>query len=644
MQPSSSILSAAVEEGVLSNPLTVYFLEKLISVAVPSVFGLLFLLVAKSIFQSNRKDEKKRSGGLMSKFFDDDNTESANSPVAWLYNDLYGDQDQRPSSSSRKPNLLKLFGGSAAPDRSLPQNIGVPAKQYIRITNLNDKLQSYRFSLTAATQSRAAAAREYRTTALRRAVATSLRGATEGASLTPQQLAQLAQAEQAFLAEGKELVGQLNQAQAELTEITLNQKMESMGIKSLYQLDALANNETLLELNKEDKTTKDRSAAWRKSLSKDLKSGWTTERLEELRETIPEIQQKLSDLELNFRQELIGIAGPTHAASLRAALVGSTSTSLLTALQDRPLSQVLAPHADDPDQASSQVRRPNLFVTTFPGDTTASQVRELREEVTAICQAAQPGDEALVILQTGGGTVTGYGLATAQLMRLKDKGLKLTIAVEQVAASGGYMMCCVADHIIASPFALLGSIGVISDIPNVYERLKAEGIEFQTVTAGKYKRTLTPTKKVTKEDLQKTTRDLEEVFILFRDFVAENRPQLDIENVATGETWFGTAALERKLCDEIKAVDDVILDYVQKGFEVLEVEYKPPAESVIEAFAPGRLEQERKSLIGRLVQYVVRSVASEIKAELGAGLDATKNVEKRYMAVDDTAERTRAEL
>jgi ClpP class serine protease len=164
---------------------------------------------------------------------------------------------------------------------------------------------------------------------------------------------------------------------------------------------------------------------------------------------------------------------------------------------------------------------------------------------------AKPGDEAVVILQTGGGTVTGYGLAAAQLLRFKVAGLKLTVAVEQVAASGGYMMCCVADRIVASPFAVLGSIGVISDIPNVYERLKKEGIEFQTVTAGKYKRTLTPTKKVTQEDFIKSTADVENIFVLFRNFVGQNRPQLDMEKIATGETWFGTDAMERVLlCDE----------------------------------------------------------------------------------------------
>merc|ERR1712127_423190 len=149
---------------------------------------------------------------------------------------------------------------------------------------------------------------------------------------------------------------------------------------------------------------------------------------------------------------------------------------------------------------------------------------------------AKPGDEALVALQSGGGTVTGYGLAAGQLVRLKENGLKLTIAVEQVAASGGYMMACCADKITASPFAVIGSIGVISEVPNVFQRLDREGIEFLTVTAGKYKRTLTPTKKPTDEDFAKTKADIEQVLVLFKDWVKTQRPQLDIESVATGET------------------------------------------------------------------------------------------------------------
>ena len=232
---------------------------------------------------------------------------------------------------------------------------------------------------------------------------------------------------------------------------------------------------------------------------------------------------------------------------------------------------------------STEAKR--AYVLQFDGDPAASQTANLREEVTAVLKTADAsrGDEVVLKLTTGGGTVTGYGLAAAQLLRLKDAGLKLTVCVEQVAASGGYMMACCGDRIIASPFAVLGSIGVITDIPNAYERLKQEGIEFQTVTAGDFKRTVTPTKKVTKEDLAKTEADIKEIFSLFKTFVKGQRPSLDIEKVATGETWFGQDALDRHLCDELRTFDDVKLDLFEAGAEVLQVSYAPPPNTPLEA-------------------------------------------------------------
>merc|ERR1712072_752061 len=205
------------------------------------------------------------------------------------------------------------------------------------------------------------------------------------------------------------------------------------------------------------------------------------------------LQMELKELELGFIQQVLAAVGPKRAIGLRNALLGDIGVrgagSLLMSIEERPLSALLKAGDDDTTRTKS------VFVMDFPGDVQASQLNELREEVTGIIRNAQPGDEALIKLQSGGGTVTGYGLAAGQLVRLKEKGLKLTIAVEQVAASGGYMMSCVADKIVASPFAVIGSIGVISEVHNVYERLKEEGIQFQTVTAGKFKRTLTPTKK-----------------------------------------------------------------------------------------------------------------------------------------------------
>ena len=327
---------------------------------------------------------------------------------------------------------------------------------------------------------------------------------------------------------------------------------------------------------------------------------------------------------------------------MKAQLEGGAG-GILKDLQERPLSKLF-----DEGKDSKLEGKKNLFVLDFPGDVSASQVFELREEVSAICSTAKEGDEAMVVLQSGGGTVTGYGLAAAQLMRLKKK-VKLTIAVEQVAASGGYMMACTGDRIVASPFAVLGSIGVISDQPNVYERLKREGIEFSTVTAGKYKRTLTPTKKPTKEDFEKSKQDVEGILVLFKDFVAKNRPSLDIDKVATGETWFGDDAMDLGLCDALMTKDEVILEKIEEGYNAFSVMYSPQ-----EMLSPGllglpagrRAARSRGGLggggirggVARWLGGVVREVIAE---ELGAGVEgggAGGDETRKYMMMDDSGD------
>jgi len=277
----------------------------------------------------------------------------------------------------------------------------------------------------------------------------------------------------------------------------------------------------------------------------------------------------------------------------------------------------------------------HVYVLNFPGDVTASQVAGLRQEVTALSRFANAsrGDEVVLLLNTGGGTVTGYGLAAAQLMRIKALGLKLHICVEQVAASGGYMMACCADKITASPFAVIGSIGVISEVPNVYQRLDREGIEFLTVTAGKFKRTLTPTKKPTDEDFAKTKADIEQVLVLFKDWVKTQRPSLDIDAVATGETWFGPDALERNLVDELITSDDVLLQKFDEGAEIFSVSYKEPKKSPVGSLL-GANAAPADALAAMAWQWLLS------KAPQSAGMQGLESMQKntaeaqRYMAVD----------
>ncbi|MEF1312238.1 protease SohB [Vibrio mytili] len=204
-------------------------------------------------------------------------------------------------------------------------------------------------------------------------------------------------------------------------------------------------------------------------------------------------------------------------------------------------------------------REPHLFVLDFKGSIDAKEVNSLREEITAILAVAREGDEVLLRLESGGGMVHGYGLASSQLDRIKAAGLPLTIAVDKVAASGGYMMACVADKVVSAPFAIVGSIGVIAQIPNFNKLLKKHDIEYEQMTAGEYKRTLTMFGENTDKARDKFKQELEETHGLFKDFIRERRPTLDLDKVATGEHWFGTQAKELGLVDEISTSDDLVV-------------------------------------------------------------------------------------
>ncbi len=211
--------------------------------------------------------------------------------------------------------------------------------------------------------------------------------------------------------------------------------------------------------------------------------------------------------------------------------------------------------------------RPRLFVLDFDGDMHASGVEQLRREISALLEVAGADDEVLLRLESPGGLVHGYGLAASQLKRLRSHGLKLTIAVDQVAASGGYMMACIAERIVAAPFAIIGSIGVVAQIPNVHRLLKKNDIDVELMTAGEYKRTLTMLGENTDKGRQKFQEELDETHQLFKNFVREHRRSLDIDSVATGEHWFGTRAKELGLVDEIMTSDE----YLQSRKDSLDI-------------------------------------------------------------------------
>lgn len=209
----------------------------------------------------------------------------------------------------------------------------------------------------------------------------------------------------------------------------------------------------------------------------------------------------------------------------------------------------------------------------FDGDIKASAVTALREEVTAILGVATPNDEVVVKLESAGGMVHAYGLAASQLARLRARKIPLTIIVDKVAASGGYMMACIGNKILAAPFSIIGSIGVIVQLPNFHRLLKEKNIDFEQLTAGQYKRTITLFGKNTEEGREKMHQEIEDIHHLFKNLIKEYRHELDVEKVATGEHWLGAQALDLKLVDELKTSDDYLFEQ-SKQANLYEVTYR----------------------------------------------------------------------
>ena len=249
------------------------------------------------------------------------------------------------------------------------------------------------------------------------------------------------------------------------------------------------------------------------------------------------------------------------------------------------------------DIASSPTGR--VFVLNFKGDIQAKAASNLRVEVTAVLGIANEKDEVLVNIESAGGVVHGYGFAASQLDRIRKRGIPLTAAVDKVAASGGYMMACVADRIIAAPFAILGSIGVVAQIPNFHRLLEKNDVDLELHTAGAYKRTLTMFGENTDQGREKFVKDLEDTHVLFKDFVAEHRADLDVEKVATGEIWFGRQAIEQGLVDEVMTSDEYLFDKAQKH-EVFEIVFEPK-KSLQEKLSKG-VESSVDSLFDRTLE------------------------------------------
>ncbi len=258
-------------------------------------------------------------------------------------------------------------------------------------------------------------------------------------------------------------------------------------------------------------------------------------------------------------------------------LIATTDESLQKA-EEKKLNKAKKKQLSDEKKASKKIsdlsisQRSKVYVLNFDGNISASAVGHLREEITAVLTQATPNDEVLLKLESAGGMVHSYGLASSQLDRLRKKNVPLTVCVDKVAASGGYMMACVADRILAAPFAIIGSIGVVAQMPNFNKVLKKHDVEFELLTAGEHKRTLTMFGENTEKGREKFIEELEDTHQLFKNYVSARRPQVDIEKIATGEIWFGSRAKDMALIDDIQTSDEYLVSRIEEA-DVFEVAY-----------------------------------------------------------------------
>lgn len=247
----------------------------------------------------------------------------------------------------------------------------------------------------------------------------------------------------------------------------------------------------------------------------------------------------------------------------------------------------------------ASTNRQKVFVIDFKGDLRATGVESLRHEVTATLGHAKTADEVVVRLESPGGSVDGYGLAASQLVRIREAGIPLTICVDNVAASGGYMMACIGDKVLCAPFAVLGSVGVVSSGPNFNRLLKKHDIDYEQITAGDYKRTITTFGENTEEGREKYQQEIDAIHDLFKGFVGKYRPALDVDAIATGEAWFGSDAVERKLADKLTTSDEYLQEKVASA-DLIHLQYQTPKKGTLKARLVGASADVAEQLIARL--------------------------------------------
>ena len=262
----------------------------------------------------------------------------------------------------------------------------------------------------------------------------------------------------------------------------------------------------------------------------------------------------------------------TNLSEKFESMGNAVKSSLMNPKELKKFKKDLTKDKKKKDKNKEKDEKDSAFVLNFKGDIQATEVEKLKQEINAILLSEAPCKEVIIRVESGGGSAYAYGLCAAELKRLVDNDINLTVCIDKVAASGGYLMSCVASKIIAAPWAIVGSIGVIAQMPNFHRLLKKNSIDFEMHTAGAYKRTLTTLGENTEEGRKKFKSDLEDLHIIFKDFVKEQRPQVDTEVVATGEVWQGKEAIDVGLIDSIETSDNYLVS-LSKKVNLFEIEF-----------------------------------------------------------------------
>lgn len=203
-----------------------------------------------------------------------------------------------------------------------------------------------------------------------------------------------------------------------------------------------------------------------------------------------------------------------------------------------------------------------LAVLTFVGDIGAKQYKSFGQLIDEVIINKSEIDEVVVVVNSPGGAVSPYGNVYSQMERVRDAGLKLTVCIDVVAASGGYLMSLPAHKIIAAPFSMVGSVGVMAFVPNLRGLLEDYNINPRTFTAGKYKRTVSLTDEATEEEVEKFKQQLNAIHRLFLEAVKKYRKDVKMEVVETGEHWTARESVELGLglVDDIATSQQYLLE------------------------------------------------------------------------------------